>query len=984
MADLLALDERRADVSIVAVGASAGGVTALQKFFEGLPDRVPFALVVLQHLPAGRPSGLPDLITRWTRLPVQVAKDGMRPTSNAVYLPSPDHILTLENGAFHTRPAEGGGRRPGIDTIDAFLESLAMCEKPRSVAVILSGTGMDGTAGAVRIRQAGGVVIVQDPLTALHDGMPNAVIQRRIHDHVLPAGAIGQQLVACVDPAYVRPVPSADWTGGMSETLGRIIELVRRRAGFNLSGYKPSPLLWRIQQRMDVRKVWSFNDYAFLLEDDPVELEALVRGIPIHVTGFFRDADAWAVVRNDVLQPLVAAAGKQRAVRVWTPACATGEEAYSVAILLDEIAQDAAEPFDFQIFATDAAPELVARASRGLFRAESLVGLSPARQSRYLYKVDAAFRVKRFLREKLVFVPQDLVSDPPLAGLDLVTCRNLFIYLEPETVRDVLFLLHGSLRIGGLLFLGRSEALPLNGQGFEVVSRKWNIYRKVGPMPRSPGTPVRRVASDGETLAKVAVRVAYEQFDVPAVLIDEDCGVLRIYGNTKGILSLAAGEPSLKITDLVPRQWEARLQRSIRQVLAEHEPQTLMALRNDVPGGVPMSVRLTPLQTSGGAAWDRLLMSFIREQDTPDALNADGSFLLQGDPGIDATVDWKDEARVSREELDASREELQALNEELKASNEQLNESNQDLHDANVDLQENLEQLAMQNRVLFSGAVMTMFLDPELKLRWFTPSMLEVFPLTRGDTGRHIADLVPKFPDADFYTDIHAVLCASEPREAVIRDNNDRYFLRKIYPYLSETGAIRGVAVTFSDISDYARAQATADIRQIWLSAQKEAFQAAMNGASLEISLGILIHTLATQAHDGRRCAFYIADADVLRHVVGMSDEYAQCVDGFQISPESLACGLAVATGKPVITRDVFDEPRWRSWRWLAEKFGYRGCWSFPVETSEGNLVGSLAMYFEEPRQPSSMDLELAAVFTQTAGIIIWRHLQTGRSEQQH
>ena len=347
-----------------------------------------------------------------------------------------------------------------------------------------------------------------------------------------------------------------------------------------------------------------------------------------------------------------------------------------------------------------------------------------------------------------------------------------------------------------------------------------------------------------------------------------------------------------------------------------------------------------------------------------------------------ATVDSKDRARVSREELDASREELQALNEELKASNEQLNQSNEDLSDANVDLQQSIEQLAMQSRVLLSGSVMTMFLDTELKLKWFTPSMRDVFPLTPGDTGRQIADLVPKFPDASFYSDIQAVICASEPREAVLRDDNDRYFVRKIYPYLSETGAISGVAVTFADISDRARAQATADIRQTWLSAQKEAFQAAMDGASLEISLGILIRTLATQAHDGRRCAFYVVDGDVLRHVVGMSDEYAQCVDGFQVSAESLACGLAVATGKPFITRDVLDEPRWRSWTWLAEKFGYRGCWSFPVETSEGNLVGSLAMYFEEPREPSSTDLELATVFTQTAGIIIRRHLPNGRSQQ--
>lgn len=797
------------DVPVVAVGASAGGITALQKLFEGLPASLPFALVVLQHLPAGRPSGLPDMIARWTRLPVRVAADGMRPAANTVYIPSPDHILTLENGAFHTSPAEGGARRPGIDTIDAFLETLALREMPRSIAVILSGTGMDGTAGAVRIRQADGIIIAQDPLTALHDAMPNAVIQRGIHDHILPVGAIGQQLVACADPAYVRPVASGGWTGGMSETLGRIIGLVRQRAGFNLSGYKPSPLLWRIQQRMGMRKVWSFDDYALLLEDDPVELEALVRGIPIHVTGFFRDADAWAVVRNDVLGPLIAAAGAGRTVRVWTPACATGEEAYSVAILLDEIAQEKAVPADFQIFATDAAPELVARASRGLFRAESLTGLSPERQSRYLYKVDAALRVKRFLREKLVFVPQDLVSDPPFSGLDLVTCRNLFIYLERETVKDVLFLLHSALRDGGFLFLGRSEALPLNGQGFEAVSAKWNIYRKVGPMPGVRRNPVSRPASDSTALAAAALRVAHEQFDVPSVLIDDGCNVLRTYGNTRGILTLPAGEPSLNLVDLVPRDWATRLRYGIRQVLDAHEPLTLTDPRGSVAGNGRMSMRLTPLQTSGGDAWDRILVLFIREEDSADARDAGGSSVLRDDLGTGASVDWKDEARLSGEELEASREELQALNEELKASNDQLNQSNEDLNDANVELQRNIEQLAMQSRVLLSGAVMAVFLDLELTLQWFTPTMRDVFPLSPDDTGRKIADLVPIFRDPHFYTDIQRVVGGGDSCEALIRDDNGRCFLRKTFPYVSEKGVTAGVAITFADISDHMRAEAS-------------------------------------------------------------------------------------------------------------------------------------------------------------------------------
>ncbi|MDR5784560.1 CheR family methyltransferase [Caballeronia sp. LZ065] len=790
-------------VPIVAIGSSAGGITALQKLFEGLPPSLTFALVVLQHLPARQSSSLAHLIARWTRLPVLPAADGTLPEAGCVYIPSPDHVLTLEDNIFRTRPAEGGSRRPGLDTIDSFFESLAQRETPHPVVVILSGTGMDGTAGAARIRQAGGVVIVQDPLTALHHGMPNAVIRRGIHNHVLPVAAIGQQIVACTRHDYVRPEPSASSINDTSETLERIIGLVRQRVGFDLGGYKPAPLLWRIQQRMEARQVWSFDDYALLIEDDPVELESLVREIPIHVTEFFRDADAWPILRDEVLGPLVSRFDNQRTLRIWTPACSTGQEAYSVAMLLDELAHEREKPFQFQVFATDAAPELVAKASRGLFPTRSLAGVTEARQSRYFYRVDGALRIKRFLREKLVFAPQDLISDPPFSGLDLVTCRNLLIYLEPETVAELLRVLHGALREGGVLFLGKSETHPLKVQGFTAVSAKWNIYRKVGPMEEGrQRMSVRRPVPDQAVLSSSALRLAYEQFDIPSVLIDDQFRVLRIYGNAEGLLRLPAGAPSLDLTDLVPRAWAAPLRHAIQQVLAEHETRVLSNLQADFLGDVRLGIRLTPLQTSTDASWDRILAAFIRQDDAVDATDASGSSVLHDDLGVGATVDWENEARISREEVDASHEELLALNEELKASNEELSRSNQDLNQSNVSLQRNIAQLAMQNHVLLSGAVMSMFLDTDLKLRWFTPSMRNVFPLRPTDTGRRIDDLVPVFHDPRFYADIHLVLEASEPREAAMSDDSGRCFLRKVFPYLSETGAVIGVAITFADVTE--------------------------------------------------------------------------------------------------------------------------------------------------------------------------------------
>lgn len=316
-------------------------------------------------------------------------------------------------------------------------------------------------------------------------------------------------------------------------------------------------------------------------------------------------------------------------------------------MLLDEAAQQSGVEADFQIFATDAAPELVARASRGLFREQSLAGVSAERRARYFYNVDGAYRVKRSLREKMIFAPQDLIADPPLSQLDLVTCRNLLIYLKPETVKDVLFLMHRSLRKGGCLFLGKSEPYQLEDKGFVAVSRRWNIYRKVGPMPETGRSVLgRRSVSVADTSAVAAVRIAAERSDIPSALIDDECTVLRIYGDTERILKLPAGEPSLKLNDLVPRQWSSLLRLSVRQALRDREPLTLTRLFDWATGEASMNVRLMPLHTSTGGPCDRVLVSFIRYADVSGQSAAYKEELarlsLDGCP----SPDWEDEARI--------------------------------------------------------------------------------------------------------------------------------------------------------------------------------------------------------------------------------------------------------------------------------------------------------------------------------------------------
>lgn len=964
------------DFPVVGIGSSAGGIAALQTLFKGMPAKPNLAFVVMQHLTPDQPSQLAALLASWTAVPVHEACEGMRLACDRIFVAPPGHALALEDGVFATRALERAGARAGIDTIDAFLESLAADCGPRAVAVVLSGTGADGAAGAVRVKQAGGMLMVQEPVTAMHDAMPRAAIATGAADHILPLPALARELLACAAPGYVRSATAASWADDVTRALDSIVDMIRANAGFDLSGYKTAPVLWRIQRRMELRRVPLLRDYEALLHDDPVELETLIRGIPIHVTEFFRNPEAWGPLRENVVPRLLDEAG-DGPVRAWTPACATGEEAYSLAMLLAEEGEAAGRPASFQIFATDVAADVVARAGRGIFKPAAVKALSAQRRHRFFYAADGAFRVKRVLRERMVFAPQDLLADPPFADLDLVTCRNLLIYLEPDAARRVIHMLHASLRMGGCLFLGKGEALSPKQRGFEEVGPATRIYRKIGPaadtgiaFPRRPSRPPAGRRSRRAVDAPVH-EAAAAQPDVPALLVDDQFQIIRLYGETRPFLRFRPGTPTLNLLDLLTPSIGVPLETAARQALADRRAVAADGLADPLTGALTLGVRVTPLDTSDDLG-SRLLVSFIRGGSAHDA-----------NPPSDDTTEWSEALRISREELEASREELQAVNEELRASNDQLNLAVDDLAAANAQLLGKIDELETQSNVLSSGAVMALFLDHELRVRWFTRGVGAFFPLTAADAGRRITDFAPRFGDRAFLDDVRAVMAEDEPREAEVATTEDRWFLRRIGPYRAPSGVMAGVAVTFTDISERNRVEAalreserTLRGNQVWLAAQKEAFQSAMNGEVLEASLGILIRAAVEQAESECRCAFYIADAggQTLRHVVGMPDSYARCVDGFEISPESLSCGLAVALGEPVITPDVLEEPRWQAWTWLARAYDYRGCWSFPIETSAGKLVGSFAMYSRERREPTSHDRTLAAALTQAGAIIIAHH----------
>ncbi|WP_198291332.1 PAS domain S-box protein [Methylosarcina fibrata] len=798
---------------VVGIGASAGGVDALRSLFKTLPEKTGLAFVVVQHLHPDHPSHLAELLEKSTVLPVLEAVDGMTVERDHVYLIGPGQVLTIENGVLRCRPFSGRVR-VYLDLIDTFFKSLAADRGRQAIAVVLSGTGTDGAAGVLSVKQAGGKVLVQDPTTAMYDGMPCAAIGTEAVSHVLPVESIASELLRCAAPSSAC-LPSNNGEGeDIAPPLDEILMLIRRQAGFDLSGYKPKPLRWQIERRMSIRHIEHFRDYAALLQDDRAELEALVRDIPIHVTDFFRDDKAWEVLARDVIMPLVREQPEDRLLRAWTPACSTGEEAYSLAMLLVEQTEQRTKQVDFQVFATDASPEIVARASRGRFSSADVQPIAPERLERFFYAVDGAFRVNKTLRKKIVFAPQHLLTDPPFSNLDLVTCRNLLIYLEPYAQQRVLALLHASLRIGGYLFLGGGESLSSKQSGFEVVSPLWHIYRKTGPAADIRITFPKRIKpsqlarSGSSATGESASWAVLEKFDFPSVLIDEQFNILRVYGDTGSFLRLPEGQPTLNLLDLVQTAWTDDLRSAATQAVTQGQPLSIDDLQDHGSKDGSLSIRLMPFQRGEDLGTQRLLVSFVRSAPArgPASPNGDRAADEKGSEDLSNTL------RITIEELKASREELQVLNEELRAVNDQLNLSNEEVNEANAQLRVTIRELETQSKVLSSGGVMTLFLDRALRVRWFTTAVSELFPLRSSDTGRLIEELVPKFWDPHFLEDARTVMKTGQPLEAEIQSVGKRWFIRRTYPYRTGNEKTTGVAITFTDITG--RKQAEVALRE--------------------------------------------------------------------------------------------------------------------------------------------------------------------------
>jgi two-component system, chemotaxis family, CheB/CheR fusion protein len=820
---------------VVGIGTSAGGIEAMQAFLSKVPPASGIAYIMVPHLDPTQQSHMAQVLSRSTTLPVTEAKESEPLLPDHVYIIPPDRYLSLNGGFIHlSKPVEARGhRRP----IDLFFNALAQDQKERAICVVLSGTGSNGSIGLKAVKAAGGLVIAQDPATAGHTGMPDAAIATGAVDYVLPPEKIPEALLRYTrQPYYARAGAVAEVP--QESQLDNLLTTLIERSNHDFRSYKPKMLLRRIHRRMGLHALDDLNAYLALVRDNAEEAKALTRDLTITVSSFFRDPDAWKALRASVIEPLVRAAPARATIRVWVPACATGEEAYSLAMLLLDEAERAHKLLELKVFATDTVADVLELARIGVYGAGIDEDIPEELLRQFFAREKDSYRVNRVLREAVVFAPQNALQDPPFAHLHLISCRNLLIYLEPAIQKKLISLFHFALREDGFLFLGSAENLTGQEHQFASVSSKWRIYKRVGrtrhdlveiPLVGGPtrlaGTPLRS-RSDEAThprASDLARDVLLDEFVPASVLIDRHSRALYFHGDTDPYLRQPAGEPTQDILALARDGLRAKLRSAVQRARDNHAAYTTGASMRR--GGQAASVRIKVRPLKAGRDDDGMLVvSFLEGEasggaqpeqttaieepgSTSEELEAEVRMLRQD---LRSTIEQmegsNEELKASNEEIMSMNEELQSANEELETSKEELQSLNEELNTVNAQLQAKLEELEERtndlNNLLVSTHIATLFLDQQLRIRWFTPAMKDLMELLPTDIGRPANHFAHKIVNGDFLASARQVLRTLAPSRAEVRSEDGRWYMRQVLPYRAEQERIGGIVITFVDISD--------------------------------------------------------------------------------------------------------------------------------------------------------------------------------------
>ena len=842
----LVADGNSCPFRIVGIGASAGGLEAFEQFFRHTAPDCGMAFVLVPHLDPSHASLLAEILQRTTTMPVVEALDQMPVAANCVYVIPPNRDMAIFNGSLQLNlPEQPRGQRMPID---AFLRSLAEDCQENAVGIILSGTGTDGTLGCRAIIGAGGITLAQEPTTAKYDGMPSSVIQSGFATFVQAVEQLPEILLNHCRSHSLRPesVP----TPAVASAINRVLLKLRNQTGHDFTQYKKSTITRRIVRRMLQHNIEDVDNYARYLKDNPAEVQALFKELLINVTNFFRDHGAFAALQNDILPQLCQGKPDDYVFRAWVAGCATGEEAYSIAILLHELREHSHPNLKVLIYATDLTEDVIAIARAGLYSPNISQDVNPARLRRYFNKENEGYRIKKEIRELVVFAVQNAIKDPPFTKLDLLSCRNLMIYLEAELQDRLLTTFHYALKPEGVLFLSPSEGVGTQSDLFAALNRKWKLFRANHAkdssgilIPHNLSFPLVKASHPAKVnppkhstsrLVELTRHTLVQYFAPASVVTDRKGDILYVHGETGKYLRPAPGQASLNVIEMAREGLELELRAAINFAANGGLPTLNRELQVKTNGGftaVSLSVRPLP---NGNDDQQLLLVSFQdiarpavkpKRQRTAqpaehgqlgrlEALERDLMYLKENHQiAVQELQAANEEAKSTNEEMQATNEELQSANEELETSKEELQSINEELVTVNSELQAKCEQLAnMQNDIknlLDNIKVGIIFLDRQLMIRSFTREAIQVYRLVPSDVGRPLNDIKSVLADKDLLNAAQTVLETLIPYECELNHKDDAWILARIQPYRTVDNLIDGVVLTFTDISSRIRAIAS-------------------------------------------------------------------------------------------------------------------------------------------------------------------------------
>jgi two-component system CheB/CheR fusion protein len=826
-------EETEGNLFVAGIGASAGGLEALTELLRYAPAQG--AYIIVQHLAPEHESILAQLLARNSRFSVAQASDGMVLEAGRVYVIPPNSDLAVMHGVLRvlTPPSLYGPRLP----VDFLFRSLAEDAGHRAMGIVLSGTGTDGTLGLKAIKEAGGFTFVQDPATARYDGMPRSALQSGSADFCFPVKQFAEEIERIIETPqrFYRPGPAAPSTQ-VQDALGRLFVLIRSEFGNDLSNYKPTTVDRRLNRRMTMAKLERLDDYVKYVQSNRDELKALYKDMLITVTSFFRDPDAFAALKSTVFPQILEHKEPNQPIRVWVPACATGEEAYSIAISLLEFCAEKVQDERIQIFATDIDEDCIQYARHSIYPPNIAIDVSPERLNRFFIRKDNEYQVSRRVRDLLVFSRQNILKDAPFSRMDLISCRNLLIYLQPPAQKRALRVIHYALNPSGYLLLGSSETVGDAPDLFASVDRKNKIYvrRQVAvpaglemtfvptPLDQVRAAPAARPALHVNGLAD---RKVLELYGPPGVVINEDLEILQFRGHTGPYLDPAPGIPSFNLLRVARFEFHVELKRAIQEAISQQQRTTtevtysfegqpvtvkidvvpftdpdlktrwLLVLFHKLP---PVQEILLPTEAEAGEAG---LPFAKRIQDLERELTMTKDYLQTITEEKESALE---ELKSANEELQSSNEELQSTNEELETSKEELQSTNEELTTVNEELHNRMFELSQANDDLHNilsgidNAVVITGMD--LKIRRFTAAAEKLFNLLPGDIGRSIAFLDAALPGIGLESKVSSVIQSLSTIEEEVFGANRHWFALRISPYKTLDHTIRGALVTLADI----------------------------------------------------------------------------------------------------------------------------------------------------------------------------------------